>query len=141
MAILPRGSYACGSDLARIETVVLFAALTLNSDWEKLGGPCPRCDQYFIRKTAKQIIYCARRCATQATAIEATIRAREEERREKLERAKKAQAEWQKRVAQGREKKGWKEFVNTREPDITAKFLTRAVNNGELFPPAINSHD
>jgi hypothetical protein len=34
-----------------------------------------------------------------------------------------------------RTKKEWKPWVSGRHPDITVKFLTRAVNNGELKPP------
>jgi hypothetical protein len=113
----------------------VFIVIALSPFWDRLGGPCPRCKAYFIRKTAKQSIYCSHRCASQDTAVKATIRARQQQHEEKLARAERAKAEWERLSKKGRTKKAWKEWVAKAERDITTRFLTRAVNKGELLPP------
>jgi len=132
LALMPAGDPRDPRSTARY----LFLALTLNPDWARLGGPCPRCERFFIRKTAKMSTYCSHRCASRATATEATAKARLEEHTDKLVRAEKAKLEWEKVRRKGRTKKAWKEWVEACEPDITIRFLTRAVNKGELQPPS-----
>ena len=119
----------------------IFMSVTLSADWEKFGGPCPRCDQYFIRKTAKRSIYCSHRCASQDTASKRTKAVRQEQHEDKLARAEAAEIEWEKLWKKGRTKKGWKEWVAASDPDITIRFLTRAVNKGELRSPAIEERE
>ena len=112
-----------------------FIRVITDPECERFGGPCPRCGEYFLRKTAKPSIYCSDRHARQATAIKRTIEIRKERHADKLERAKKAQAEWMIQVKRARTTKPWKEWVVSRHPDMTIKFLTRAVTNGELASP------
>ncbi len=116
-----------------------FMWITLSPDWNKFGGPCPRCGKYFIRKTAKQSVYCSRRCASQDTAIKRTTEVRQERHLHKLNVAKEAIIEWGKLWKRGRVKKGWKEWVAAYNPhaEITTRFLTRAVNQGALEAPSI----
>jgi hypothetical protein len=113
----------------------LFLLMTLNPFCERLGGPCPRCKKYFVRKTAKRSIYCSRQCASQSTALAATAKARQQQRTEKLKRAESAIAEWDRLKNKGRTKATWREWVSAYDPEITAQFLTRAMNAGELTPP------
>jgi hypothetical protein len=111
--------------------VLMFVELVLNPWWDRLGGPCEQCGTYYVKKTVRQNAYCSRDCGTRATAMKATLRRREEEHREKLRRAAAAAQTW----ASSRTPIDWKQWVSLKEPDITPKWLTRAVNKGELQPP------
>lgn len=124
----------------RGEALRWFVEFLINPDCRKLAGPCDRCGRYYIRKSARNKRYCSRSCGTKATAIAATKRARTAEHQRKLERARKAIREY----AKARTKVDWKHWValKEREEGITPKFLTRAVNNGELqVPPHISSKE
>jgi hypothetical protein len=116
-----------------------FVWLITDPELDRFAGPCRRCKQYFVRKTAKKSVYCSQRCASQDTAIEATIRRRQQAHENKLAAARKGMAEWEKLWRAGRTQKTWKEFTVAYNPAgvITTKFLTRAINNGELEPPQI----
>jgi hypothetical protein len=136
LALLPTGDPHDAKNVAR----VMFARFTLNPETDKLGGPCPRCEKYFIRKTAKQSVYCSHRCASQATAIKRTIEIRQEQHDKKLEIAREGIIEWEKLRRKRRVKEGWKEWVAAYNPaaEITTRFLTRAVNQGTLQAPSID---
>lgn len=112
---------------------MLFGRLLLVPECEKLAGPCPRCGRYFIKKTLKQKLYCSRSCGSRESAEVATYKRREEEHAEKLTRAMKTTALWNPR----RSRQSWKEWVSSRHPDITPKWLTRAVHRGELTDPSV----
>lgn len=107
-----------------------FIWITLSPEWQRLRL-CPKCGKFFIRRTAKPSIYCSPRCASLASATRAIVNARKEEHADKLKKAGEAIDQWK----TTRTKMPWKEWVARRYPDITAKFLTRAVNSGELQPP------
>lgn len=114
----------------KAKAVALFALLTLNPEWDKLAGPCARCRSYYIKKRASQKVYCSRKCGNAATAIVRTKERSGNEHKDKLNRAKAAIREW----TTARTKDEWKVFVSNRE-GLTPKFLTRAVNKGELKAP------
>ena len=116
------------------EAVRLFIMLILNPEWERLAGPCARCGNYYIRRTARNKAYCSRSCGTHATALAATKRKREEDRAEKLSRVTQLCRQWR----TTRTKQDWKSWISEQSPDITKTFLTRAVNSGELKPPVRN---
>jgi hypothetical protein len=125
---LPRGRMRTAEEAA----LYFFISLILNPLWERLGGPCLRCGRYYVAQTArKNKAYCSRSCGTRATAIATTRKKRDEEHGDKLQRATDAAQKW----ATARTVKEWKSWVSSRHPDITVKFLTRAVNNGQLKPP------
>lgn len=113
--------------------VGLFAALTLNPECEKLGGPCAHvtCGKYFVRKSKRLTDYCSRLCCQRASALRHTKRRLEEERKDKLDRARSAIRKW----LTARTRDDWKTSVCKQEPDITMKFLTRAVTRGDLVEP------
>jgi hypothetical protein len=117
-----------------------FVRLVTNPECEKFGGPCPRCEKYFVRKTAKPSVYCSRRCASQDTAVKRTVEVRKQQHENKLRVAKQAIAKWENLSIQRRAKQGWKEYVAGYHPgaEITTKFLTRAVNEGTLQAPSIS---
>jgi len=114
-----------------------FVRLITNPACDRLGGPCPRCGKHFVRKTAKPSIYCSARCASQATAIKATIKARQEQHANKLAAAREGIEAWERLARRGRVKQPWKEWVSKYKPgaEITPKFLSRALNKGELQGP------
>jgi hypothetical protein len=131
LQLMPKGDSLDPNSTARFE----FLSLTLNPDCDKLGGPCPRCEKYFIRKTARLSVYCSPRCASQDSAIKRTNEVREERHKDKLALAEKARDRWKELLRKGRTKKDWKEWIAASNPEITVRFLTRAVNKGELVAP------
>lgn len=99
---------------------LLFHVGTLNREWDKLAGPCPRCGNYYIKKRESQKVYCSRRCGNAATAIERTREKLKQERKDKMNRAIAAQKAWKRAKTQ----EDWKHWVS-READINLRFLTR----------------
>lgn len=101
--------------------------------------PCHRCDDYYLRKTSRQKAYCSRKCATVGSAAFATKRRLEAEHSNKL----KVAAEQAERWIRTRTNVDWKHWVSKQPPAtklaLTPKFLTRAVNKGELIAPLRNN--
>lgn len=118
------------------EARMLFSRLTLNPEWDKLGGPCGRCAKYFIKNTARHRKYCTRQCGSFATAKASTRERLDQEHADKLRRAEAAARLW----PRARTNLDWKLWVKQKEPDISPKWLTRAVNKGELQSPGNRSH-
>lgn len=115
------------------EALRFFLLLVTNPLCDKLTGPCVRCKKYFVRDSAKNTRYCSRSCATRSTALTATKKRRQEEHADKLLRASEAARQW----TAARTRLNWKQWVATKctASEITVKFLTRAVNKGELEEP------
>jgi hypothetical protein len=107
-----------------------FVDLIVNPQWHKLGGPCERCDNYYVKKTSRQKTYCSRRCGSVLTALATTRKRRAEERAHKVRRAQAAADQWPTAPT----RRPWKEWVWVRTK-ITIKWLTRAVNKGDLKVP------
>lgn len=119
----------------REEALRLFIELIINPMCDKLAGPCARCSNYYIRRSAHNKLYCSRSCGTRATALAATKKRRQEERNRKLLRASQLSRQWRDEPT----KLNWKQWVSRKAPDITPKFLTRAVKSGDLTAPIRNS--
>ncbi|MGC2619685.1 MAG: hypothetical protein WA414_11635 [Acidobacteriaceae bacterium] len=113
-----------------VEALCLFHLLTVNPLCDKLAGPCPRCDSYYIKKRASQRIYCSRRCGNAATAVARTRERIADERKGKLARARAAMKKWKPTST----RQDWKHWVSTKT-GIDQRFLTRAVTKGDLMPP------
>ena len=113
-----------------IEAMTLFHLLTIAPGCEKIAGPCPRCDRYYIKKRASQKVYCSRRCGNAATAMARTRERIAGERRGKLARASAAMKKWESVST----RQDWKDWV-AKKTGIDPRFLTRAVNKGDLVPP------
>ncbi len=107
-----------------------FMDLIVNPEWHKLGGPCQRCGKYYVKKTSRQKTYCTRRRGSTMTAMATTRKRREAERVHKLRLAQEGANHW----ATVRTRHPWKEWVSARTK-ITVKWLTRAVNRGDLRAP------
>jgi hypothetical protein len=110
-------------------TVSRFGSLVTNPLCEKLGGPCKRCGNYYIKRRASQNIYCSRRCGNAATAVARTRERIASEREDKLTRARAALKKWKPSADPD-----WKRWVAKRT-GIDLRFLTRALNKGNLVPP------
>lgn len=109
----------------------LFVQLLINSARDKLAGPCERCGKYYVKKRVSQKVYCSRMCGNAATAIIRTRKKWDQERAVKLECARIAAKKW----ARSKSSKPWKKYVCSEYPDLTPKFLTRAINQSELSEP------
>jgi hypothetical protein len=123
-----------GADVKRkltpeVEAMTLFHLLTIVPGCEKIAGPCPRCDRYYIKKRASQKVYCSRRCGNATTAIARTRERIASERLDKLARASTAMKKWK----SVNTRKDWKHWVAQRT-GIDLRFLTRAVTKGDLVP-------
>lgn len=117
--------------------VNLFLKLVRDPECEKFGGPCQRsgCGKYFVRAGAKPKKYCSTDCASAASAKRSTKQKRAQEHREKIERTKKLIDR-----LKPKQRETWKQYVHEADPEISIKFLTRAINNGEIQPPERKEH-
>lgn len=131
----PSQPIATPADLIRDEARLVFLEfLTLDEHIrQRLAGPCAwkNCQQYFWLKGTRRTSYCSRRCCQLAAATRYTRARLDDEHRDKIRRAREAMGKWR----TDRSPTDWKTYVHRREPDITAKFLTRAVTNKELKEP------
>jgi hypothetical protein len=114
----------------RGEALRWFVDFLLNPEYAKLAGPCARCGNYYIRRSARNKCYCSRSCGTKATATAATKKARQAEHESKLERARDAIRKYKTSAT----RTDWKVWVSLKA-GITQRFLTRAVNHEELQEP------
>jgi len=120
-------------ELIHDETRLMFMHFLMNPLRDKILGPCARknCDRYFRRRREADTKYCSRKCAQLQAGADSADKRREEERKEKVSRAERSIQRWLK----AKTNLEWKVFVHQEQPDITPKFLTRAVTNGHLHPP------
>ena len=107
-----------------------FMILITSPLWKQLGGPCSRCKDYYLKKTKRQKVYCSRACALKTTAASAMRQRRQQEQGRKIRNAQSLIDEWSK----NKRRLAWKDWVSNRT-GYTVRWITRAVNNGELRPP------
>jgi hypothetical protein len=107
-----------------------FMNLITNPDWVLLGGPCGRCGDYFLKKTNRKRVYCSKKCGSTATAVPFIQRKRQQEKADKIRLAQTSIGKWQ----EAKRRMEWKRWV-TIETRLTARWLTRAVNEGFIQPP------
>ena len=93
-------------------------------------GHVTACGIFYVKKTSRQKVYCSRRCGATRTAAAVTRKRREKERAQNLRRAQEAASHW----ATDRTRVPWKQWVSNKT-EITVKWLTRAVNRGDLGVP------
>lgn len=116
--------------LQQKQALSMFVTLVVHPDLDKFSGPCPRCSKFYLKKSAKQKVYCSQRCGKDRNALQATRKRREKEHRDKLKRAGAAIEKWRPSLAW----QNWKRFVES-ETGLTRRFLRRPLNKGELAPP------
>jgi len=109
-----------------------FIAL-VTSQYDKAVYKCDRCGNYYLstsRRRRKR--YCSRRCGSIATATESMSRRRLLDRQAKLERVARALGKLE--SVQPSPTSDWKTWVSD-NAGVTRKFLTRAVNKGDVQAP------
>lgn len=116
------------------EARLMFVYFLLNERRDNLAGPCKwkHCDSYFLLRGKRRTAHCSRRCCQLDAASRYTKERLQREHADKLHRAGAAAQKWAKEWRKGRTRKDWKQRVSEIEPDITTKFLTRAVTNDEF---------
>jgi len=107
-----------------------FLMLITNPQWELLGGPCPRCGDFFLKKTRRRRVYCTRKCSSATTADQAVNQDRQRKHAKKIEIAQCAIGKY----SEQKRRLAWKQWVSN-QTGYTIKWITRAVNNGDLQPP------
>jgi hypothetical protein len=125
----------------------LFALFCL-SGWRRKLAKCKRadCSRYFELKhwnrTYERGTFCPEctRIRSLESALESTKRKREQDHHDKIARTAEAIAEWEQASLKGRTRTTWKQYVSRLHRDISAKALTRWVNDGELKPPQRSEH-
>jgi hypothetical protein len=125
-------SQATGLLSAADNALLDFGALVLNPSCINLLGPCPRCGMYYLKKRRAPKIYCSQRCGSRTTA------ARRSKEKWDLDHAKKlsgAVRDGKKCPRRIKTEVDWKTWLSART-GLTIKWLTRAINKGELAPPA-----
>jgi hypothetical protein len=92
---------------------------------------CDRCGKWFLNRSGhRNKRFCQRRCAVLDAVTRSVKQRRERTRQEKLKRARAAIREWT-----GGKSDDWKQRVSV-QTGLSAKFLTRALNQGDLKSPA-----
>jgi hypothetical protein len=98
---------------------------------DRRGGPCRHCGQFWMKKNKRHTIYCSKACGAKHTALASNRKRRRNERENLVEVAMKSVTEW----SRSRRKIDWKKWVVSRHPEISKKFLSQLVKNGELVDP------
>lgn len=130
------------STAQKTEARKLFIGLLVNPLCLSLGGPCARCGKFFEKSNPRHKTYCGSKCGSGMTAVSSTRARRAKEKNTMLEAAKRASIEWRGNP----NRKVWEGFVLKRVNEclrnecsrapVTVKWVTRAVNNGELLRPS-----
>jgi len=109
-----------------------FADFLENPLREQLGK-CYRCRRYFLNKSKRRNkVYCSQRCGHTTTAIKSTRKRRRQQREQTLKRVR---TELRNLVPDTPKASQWKRYL-ARRAGVTNKWITRAVNKGELRLPA-----
>jgi hypothetical protein len=120
---------------ARREATILFIELVRNPNHERLGK-CPRCHRFFFGRVGQKCCPRPRRCSSTLAAIKASKRNWRTARQRKLEQARAQCVEWQRR----RPPRDWKPWV-ANQIGVSPKWITRAINLGELTAPQERSKE
>ena len=95
-------------------------------------GKCDRCSRYFVSEGAYlRKRFCSRNCAKSEFALKATQKRREQENEQKRRAVAQAIHALEKRR---RRPLDWKEWV-AEQAGVTKKWITRAINRGEIRSP------
>jgi hypothetical protein len=114
---------------ARRDALRLFVEVVRHPSCDRLRK-CVRCHRYFFGRPSQKCCPRPRRCGSTLAAIEASKRNWRAARQQKLELARAQCVEWQRR----RLPVDWKLWV-AKQIGVSPKWVTRAINLGELTPP------
>lgn len=109
-----------------------FMTLITNPNWDALGGPCLCCTDYFIKAVDRPRKFCSARCGARVSAVVAVKTKRERDHAEKVKAAQALIEKWKEKKRRG----DWKAWI-ARDIRFTKRWLTRAVNSGDLKPPGL----
>jgi hypothetical protein len=109
-----------------------FMTLITNPNWKTLGGPCRCCGDYFIKMVDRPRVYCSPRCGARVSAVVAVKTKRERDHAEKVKAAQALIEEWKEK----KRRADWKVWIAS-DVKFTNRWLTRAVNRGDLKPPGL----
>ena len=127
LAVLPNEKAAQGAEFWKLS---LFLMLVMCRHWDKLAGPCPRCDMFYVKKTKRQKVYCSKRCGLIETSVKANRRRRGKLHKQRLAAATRHIEKWLERPRRS----DWKTWVSS-QMGCTKHWLTRVFNRGELIVP------
>jgi hypothetical protein len=102
-----------------------------------LGGPCKysKCGKWFARKTARPSVYCSKVCTINGQKEEERTAAR----KEMVDRVSRAILNYEELSPASRyRRRGWRAYVID-AADISPKFLTQLLRNGEVVAPGESS--
>jgi hypothetical protein len=118
----------------RDEALKHFMILISNPEWTLLAGPCKRCGDYFLKKTARKRVYCSKTCGATATAVPSITRKRQQERAAKIANA-------QERIDRYQFTKSWPDWKRwvASDTQFTLHWLSQALRRGFIQPPSQGS--
>ena len=135
---------AAEDDHAGLVAASAQMATLITSPFYKRICRCVRCGQFYLAKSDRTgRKYCSQRCSSFDTAVKSTKKRRKQDHEAKLRRVQQRIHRFEGLRAQAREqiadtKGGWQLWVAEQTgPDVTQRFVTRALNKGELTPPNI----
>lgn len=135
---------AAEDDYAGLVAASARIATLITSPFYNRIGRCARCGKFYLAESDRaDRKYCSQRCASFDTAVKATKERRKQNREAKLRRVQQQIRRFEELTAQVRKqiadtKGGWQLWVAEQTgPDVTQRFVTRALNKGELTPPNI----
>lgn len=108
----------------------LFVLFLLNPNRGRLGGPCAKCQRFYVKTTQRQTVYCSASCGHKSTARNADQlrRTQEQERRVKVSILSIAKFSIRPR------RSDWKDWV-AKDAQLTKHWLTRAERKGAISAP------
>jgi hypothetical protein len=109
----------------------LFRDFLLNVENNRLGGPCKKCGNYYVRTTERKTVYCSKLCSHRFTSRQANRIKRGREHKKQLKLVKRSIRLW--RTA--KTTKSWKEWITGEQLTIKKMWLTLAIKKGEIKEP------
>ncbi len=117
--------------IGRNEAAWIFAEFISGPLYDGISK-CDRCCRYFINISAyRNKRYCTRQCSKAGTALQSTRMRRQMERTERIKKAKKGIRDFLSLKLKVEDPKRWV----AEHAGITRKWLTQAINRGDLKPP------
>lgn len=95
---------------------------------------CLRCERYYHNRWGHaNKVYCSRQCATRDSAEGSTRRRRKRERQQKINKANRGLSRF---AVLKNPPTDWKAWLG-KQSGLTLKWITRATNRGDIYPPRL----
>ena len=130
------GGFKMDAKPGRTHAVSLFFQF-ITGPFHRNVGRCKRCGKFWWNRWGhSNKTYCSSKCASADTATRATRERRDTEHQQKLRLVEAAIRRFERLPAERRSKSNWKTWVQKEAgPHVSANFITRAINRGDLQPP------